>query len=486
MGKLFFQPQNAHRVQVEGREMLFHVPTTALFELDSVEGDVLQLFADRQELTASDVQSHFQNADPGTDPGKVSESIKGLMTLDIVTGPDGPQPDRPTAKIEGFPLSTIVLNVNTGCNLACTYCYKEDLDTPVNGRKMAFDTAVKSIDMLLAESPDRDEYNIVFFGGEPLSNLPLVRSVVEHAEERFAKLGKQVHFTMTTNATLLTEDLVDWLDTHRFGLTISMDGPKALHDKNRVTVGGKGTYDVVAAKTRMLLARYTSRPVGARVTLTAGITQVAEIFDHLKHDLGFAEVGVAPVTSGDMAVFNLSGDELSEVFEGMKHLGRAYRDAALEGRSLGFSNIQNLMDDLHEGRAKALPCGAGLGLLAVDHAGEVNLCHRFTGSDMDTFGHVDTGLKHSELKGFLSERLDRSGKGCDTCRIRNICAGGCYHESYAQFSDPLKPAYHYCDLMRDWVDFGIEIYSEIRAKRPNFFEKPSLKQSQQARRAELP
>ena len=67
----------------------------------------------------------------------------------------------------------------------------------------------------------------------------------------------------------LTEELVDWFSAHRVAVTVSMDGPKALHDKNRKTVGGKGTYEVVAAKARMLLARHRTRPVGARVTLIA-------------------------------------------------------------------------------------------------------------------------------------------------------------------------------------------------------------------------
>ncbi len=66
-------------------------------------------------------------------------------------------------------------------------------------------------------------------------------------------------------------------------------------------------------------------------------------------------------------------------------------------------------------------------------------------------------------------RLDRTDKGCSTCRIRNLCSGGCYHESYAHFGDPLKPAYHYCDLMRDWVDFGIEVYGDLIATNPQYF-----------------
>ncbi|PTW59342.1 uncharacterized protein C8N35_10755 [Breoghania corrubedonensis] len=466
MGYLHYQPQNAHRVAVDGRSLLFHVPTTSLFEIDRLDHDVLDLFADRGLVSEQDVRDRFEGR---VDPQILTERIRALLDLDIVTDGGPAKAERPPIHIENFPLTTVVLNVNTGCNLSCTYCYKEDLDTPSKGRRMAFETAKASIEMLLKESPDRDSYNVVFFGGEPLSNLALIREVVEFAERRFGELGKRVDFTLTTNATLLTEEIVDWLNAHRFGLTISMDGPKALHDRNRKTVGGKGTYDVVAAKSRMLLERYTSRPVGGRVTLTRGVTAVTEIWDHLKNGIGFHEVGFSPVTSGPVTPFNLTGDELVTVFDEMKRLGRHYRDEALQGRNLGFSNMHQLMSDLYEGRSKALPCGAGLGLLAVDHEGGLNLCHRFTGSDMETYGTVESGIEKERLARFIEDRADRTEKGCATCRIRNICAGGCYHESYAHYADPMKPTYHYCDLMRDWVDFGIEVYGDLIAKAPAFF-----------------
>jgi hypothetical protein len=125
---------------------------------------------------------------------------------------------------------------------------------------MSLETAQQSIELMLAESPNEKRYSVVFFGGEPLSNLKLIRAVVDYCEARFAQLGKQVDFVMTTNATLLTDEIVDWLDEHRFGLSISMDGPEAIHDRNRRTVGGKGTYRTVSDKARKLLARYNARP----------------------------------------------------------------------------------------------------------------------------------------------------------------------------------------------------------------------------------
>ena len=110
-------------------------------------------------------------------------------------------------------------------------------------------------------------------------------------------------------------------------------------------------------------------------------------------------------------------------------------------------------------------------MVAIDHEGDVNLCHRFTGSDLPRFGDVNNGLDKAGLNDFLNQRLEQKENGCNTCRIRNLCAGGCYHESYARYGDPVKPTFHYCDLMRDWVDFGISVYTRILEENPGFFNR---------------
>jgi uncharacterized protein len=110
-----------------------------------------------------------------------------------------------------------------------------------------------------------------------------------------------------------------------------------------------------------------------------------------------------------------------------------------------------------------------VGLLAVDGAGDLNLCHRFTGSDLPTFGNVAAGIDGARLGDFVGKALEREGTHCETCRIRNICAGGCYHESYARFGDAHHRTYHYCDLLRRWVDFGVRVYGEIQRGNPSFF-----------------
>ncbi|NIY95460.1 SPASM domain-containing protein, partial [Salipiger sp. HF18] len=157
------------------------------------------------------------------------------------------------------------------------------------------------------------------------------------------------------------------------------------------------------------------------------------------------------------------------VFEDMKALGRRYVEAACRGENIGFSNMHQLLTDIAQGTKKQVPCGAGLGMLAVDKEGDLHLCHRFVGSDQPTYGNVDRGIDVPKLARFIETAQDRTEFGCKTCRIRSICAGGCYHESYARQGDAFAPVYHYCDLMRDWVDFGVEAYVRIMQANPAFF-----------------
>jgi uncharacterized protein len=462
-----FNQANGHVVRFDDRAMLFHVPTSALFELDELGTAVVNLASRTADFN---VTAAIHELAGRFDPAEVTAFIDKLTQLEVLQGEQSVRAMNPRrVAVEAYPLSTIVLNVNTGCNLGCTYCYKEDLAIPARGERMSFETAARSVDLLLRQAQQRGRVGVVFFGGEPLTNVPLIRQVVEYAESRARDTGKRVDFSLTTNATLLSAELIDYFDSHAFGISVSIDGPQAVHDRNRRTVGGRGTYDVVARKVRMLLERYRSKPIGARVTLTRGTTEVEDIHRHLRDGLGFHEVGYAPVTAAEGAGHGLSSEELIAVHEAFERLGEKYLTAALIGRNIGFSNLHQLMTDLHEGRRKSLPCGAGVGLLAVDKKGDLNLCHRFTGSALPTFGNVDTGIDARRLSEFLGRASDRSGTDCSTCRIRNLCAGGCYHESWVRYGDPHHRTYHYCDLLRRWVDFGIRVYTRITAGNPGFF-----------------
>lgn len=85
----------------------------------------------------------------------------------------------------------------------------------------------------------------MFFGGEPLINFKLIKEVVQRAKQLYS--GK-ILFLMTTNASLLTNDKIDFLMENDFYLTISLNGDKQEHDRMRVYSNGRGTYDDIIKK----------------------------------------------------------------------------------------------------------------------------------------------------------------------------------------------------------------------------------------------
>jgi hypothetical protein len=221
------------------------------------------------------------------------------------------------------------------------------------------------VDFLLAQSGDRRSIHITFFGGETLMNFPLLKEVVAYGNQRAAEQGRHIDFSLTTNATLLTPTIIEFLSENNIGVTVSMDGPKEMHDHLRVFSNGKGSYDIIEPKVRALIQNHRTRPITARVTLTAGVSDVIRIFRHLKQDLGFHEVGFAPVTTSPNQLYAINATGMDSVLDQFHTLADEYLEHALRGESHGFSNVSDTLAELCQGVNKSHPCGAGLGLLGV-------------------------------------------------------------------------------------------------------------------------
>ncbi|WP_228256609.1 quinohemoprotein amine dehydrogenase maturation protein [Malaciobacter molluscorum] len=441
---------NYKRLEVDNKNYIFHVPSSSVFELCEDSHRVLNKLENKEDLNSDE-----------------KEIFNEFMSLNLV----GNQFREKDVKVQKFPAKALVLNVTSGCNLSCTYCYKEDLTSLKNRGNMTMQMAKDSIDLFYNESPDLKNYSITFFGGEPLSNLTLIKQIIEYANDFFGSKGVNIGYALTTNGTLLTKDIIEYFFKNRVDLTVSIDGPEVLHNKTRVFGNGKGTYKSVVKNLSTLLKVYGDRIVPARVTLTRGVSDVLKIWDHLKNDLGFKEIGFAPVSSGENDFFNLSPQEQIKVFEEFKILGNHYVQNAINGKLNGFSNIHRTMMDIHEGRKKRLPCGAGVGLLSVSYKGDIDLCHRFTGSDFKSFGSIKDGLDKKSLSNFLEKRANEKDSDCQSCHARYLCAGGCYHENYIKNKTPEIKGHQYCDTLREWIDFVVASYVKIREKNPSFFDK---------------
>lgn len=144
-------------------------------------------------------------------------------------------------------LGSLVLQVTRNCNLRCEYCiYSENKNKDQRSHSndvMTFETAKKALDFYREHINDTDQAIIGFYGGEPLLEIGLIKKVVEYAEQIFE--GREIHYSLTSNATLLTKDTIDFLIEHDFSTVISLDGPERIQNRNRHFKDGGGTYQIV-------------------------------------------------------------------------------------------------------------------------------------------------------------------------------------------------------------------------------------------------
>lgn len=463
-----------HRFRAGGASFAYLVPSAAVFGLDGAAEAILDALDGRtlsEDALAAELAGRWTAA-------SVGEALGELISVRAVR-PAAPQPPEPKAlPPRPFPLSTLVLNVTNQCNLSCAYCYEYGEDripgaATLGPRFMSAETARAAVDFMLRESGDSPVANLTFFGGETLLNLPVLKETLAYARRRGAELGKRVEFSLTTNATLLRPDVIEYLAENDVGVTISIDGPRQTQDRFRVFKGGAGSYDLVVPKIRELLRRHTGKPVAARVTLTGADLDVGRIFRHLADEVGFREVGFAPATTSAGAGHAIAGQAMDHVLSQFRELAKEFLDFTLAGRHHAFSNVKDTLQEIHKGMSKPYPCGAGLGLLGVSTDGDVALCHRFAGSNDHKLGSVSGGIDRQAQARFLEDSHVAEKTDCSRCWARPICAGGCYHEAYTRYGDARRPNLHYCEWIRGWTHACLEIYGELALKRPGFFARLS-------------
>lgn len=153
-------------------------------------------------------------------------------------------------------LSQLILQVTQQCNLRCGYCvYSGGYANRHHANKnMSLELAKKAVDYFIKHSFENNEIFLSFYGGEPLLEISLIKKIIDYLETKIE--GKKVGYNLTTNATLLTGDIVEYLVKKEFEITISLDGSKEEHDKNRKFVNGQGSFDIIMKNVKQLIEQY--------------------------------------------------------------------------------------------------------------------------------------------------------------------------------------------------------------------------------------
>lgn len=337
-------------------------------------------------------------------------------------------------------IGTVALQVTQSCNLRCKYCsYSGNYDNRVHdNRRMSRETAFRAIDFLFAHSVDRDRVSLGFYGGEPLLELNLIKECVEYAKKK--SVGKELMFNMTSNATLITDDVLEYLYDNNFSLTISLDGDRHAHNKNRVfAANNNGTFDVVMKTLEKLQKRhpdYLERVhINAVIDPTTDFDCTSRFFSDYETVRDYyvqANLISGYYRRGEVASDEEYRNKFSyEIFKMyLQKLGRLEEGSVSKLVSSGFKNLKDIHEnakvsstslkrDHHSG-----PCVPGIQRLFVDVEGNLYPCERVSeASKAVRIGHIDTGFDIDRARTLLNigKLTEKECKKCWAFRFCTSC-----------------------------------------------------------------
>jgi len=374
--------------------------------------------------------------------------LMGLLAgISPVNVPHGAPP-------EAIPLQSLSLAIAQKCNLGCTYCYAEQGTFGSKPDNMTAEVAKASVDRLIQDTPPGGHITLAFMGGEPLFNRHVLYETAEYAVEKAAYSGHTVGFTITTNATLLRPEDAEFFQKHRFTVTVSVDGTGKTNDALRPYISGKGSFEQVREKLKLLFAVPGRRfQVFARVTVTPKNLDLPQTFTDLL-DLGFDSVQFSPMLKSPTGKEQMNGEDFDVMLEQLTACGEMFRRGFMEHRLLPLQNVLSTLKRIHAYERDVYPCGAGGGYMGVSAEGKLYACHRFVNDDDRHMGNVETGVDSEKQSRWLTDRHLDSQSACNTCWARHLCGGSCHHEVINRG----RPA---CDYIRGWLHYCLGLYVDL-------------------------
>lgn len=138
---------------------------------------------------------------------------------------------------------SITLEVNQICNFSCDYCYLGKLSS----KRMDFVTAYQAMEIAFLNAQRHPDHMvwIDFVGGETLLSYEFIRKVSDWIDLEAQKRNLEVKYSITTNGSIINQDILEWLIRKKVQVKISIDGGKEVQDKNRKYCDGSGTHDKI-------------------------------------------------------------------------------------------------------------------------------------------------------------------------------------------------------------------------------------------------
>lgn len=353
--------------------------------------------------------------------------------------------------------------VTTACNMKCVYCQAQNGKTLSNGY-MTKEIAKKSVEIAL-QSPSKN-LQFEFQGGEPLLNFEIIKYIVEYTKENAR--NKNIQYSLVSNLTILTEEILEFLCENNIGISTSVDGDLFLHNANRPLKTGGETFEIV--KDKIFYIQSKGIYVGAIQTTTKeSLDKYIQIIDTYK-ELGFDNILLRPLTPLGCAEKNWNeiGYTAEEFVDFYKKAFRYLIEINKKGYKMKEGIAAVFLKKILQGYSENYmelrsPCGAAMGQMAYYYNGNVYTCDE--GRMLAEMGNsafcLGSALKndYNELmdsrvcKAACSASILESLPSCSDCVYQPYC-GVCPVVNFALYGDTYErqPNGYRCTINKGILD----------------------------------
>ncbi|MFA5353372.1 MAG: radical SAM protein [Thermodesulfovibrionales bacterium] len=427
--------RDLHLIEGEGEDLLFFPETYRLYTLPKEQG-----LAVTKALAGE---------------GPIPEPIGRLLA-------EGRETVKPERKAQAPETTTLCLYMAHDCNLSCSYCYNQG-GRSVNPAMMMPEAVAETTFRRFFTRPG-GIYSVGFYGGEPLLNFPVIKRAVEIGEALKKERGIEITYGITTNGTILDEEMTGFMAAHSFSVTVSLDGPGEVNDLHRRYKGAEGgsVYERALENIRRL------KDAGVRVTIKGTLAggAVHSFESSLAHLEGLG-VEVAILTPVNVRPGNqafISDEKYMDFVE--RYAGLIRRDfmdiEERKGRwtEQTFTIIANLLTK----RRLLRHCNAGHDV-AVTADGSVYACHGLVGTEKFRMGSVfdeESDAFNQVREAFSCLNVDDLEE-CRDCWARYLCGGSCYAHAYENRGSISLPDPRHCALFTKAAETVIAEFMRLMA-----------------------
>jgi uncharacterized protein len=388
-------------------------------------------------------------------------------------------------------IQQICLEVTEGCNLRCHYCaYSGGYEhhRQHGARSMSPSVAQAAIDFFFKKNQEcQEHFTLSFYGGEPLTQLSLIRSCIQYAHSLPWRCPKALSFSLTTNGTLLTQDTIRFLVDNQVHVLVSLDGPAQDHDAHRVFANGGGTFSKVMENLQRfneIAPGYPSLSINCVITPTSDVLRLNDFF--VQHQDKFRRMTVGDVTPGHQTFFREYPGDPDRQREQFGTLYQQYVEAHLQpGLPVPERPDMFLIRPLHEREFLMLhrrsilaqaptefdvhsACFPGKRKVFVDVEGKLHICERITHTC--SIGDVWTGYSPQAIKQLLDEFVALLNREeCLNCWAFRFCPA-CFESMADNGHLSLERTQAFCTGVRRSLSQTLRTYCAIIEQNPQAFD----------------